>query len=168
MAKDSFILYDSYGEQIKLLSMEERGQLLTAIFTHRAGEELPTMSTAVKMLFIGIRQQIDRDEEKYKYQCEKGREFGHLGAEFGKLGGRPKKNVESYEQIMDDMQLTAAVKNTTWEFIKHCNLNGHKLTNEKLSSLLVALDMQTDTDEQKITLLNNAINGGYYDIKRVN
>ena len=170
MARDSFVLYDNYNEQIKILSMEERGQLLTAIFSFRNEEEIPNMSGATKILFSFIKGQIERDDIKYRDVCEKRAQGGIKGAEFGKLGGRPKKeksqDLESYEQIIEDMQLSAAVTNRVWEFIRHCQLNGHTLTNDKLTSILVALDMQVDTDKERINLINNAISGGYYDIVR--
>ena len=73
---------------------------------------------------------------------------------------------ESYEDIMNDCMVSETVRPVVWEFIKHCQLNGRTLTNEKLSGILVEMDMRSYDDQAKIDALNAAISGGYYDIKR--
>ena len=73
---------------------------------------------------------------------------------------------ESYETIMDDMALEEEVRPILWSFIKHCQLNKHTLTNDKLANILVCLDMKGFSASEKIEALQAAINGGYYDIKR--
>lgn len=72
----------------------------------------------------------------------------------------------SYEDIMNNLLLDEEVRPVCWEFIKHCQLNKHTLTNQKLEDILLYLDMQHYTAEEKIQALQAAINGGYYDIKR--
>jgi len=78
----------------------------------------------------------------------------------------PAHACESYEDIMDDMALEDGVRPTLWEFIKHCQINGHTLTNARLTNILVDMDMRRCGTQEKVELLQNAINGGYYDIKR--
>ena len=73
---------------------------------------------------------------------------------------------ESYEDIMEDLCLEKEVKPIMWEFIKHCQLNGKTLTNDKLSDILVEMDLQNLSPTEKISTLHAAISGGYYDIKR--
>lgn len=73
---------------------------------------------------------------------------------------------KSYEQVMDDCMVSEAVRPAVWEFIKHCQLNGRKLTNEKLSGILVEMDLRKYDDAARIEALTAAVNGGYYDIKR--
>lgn len=85
MKKDSFVLYTEYIEQIELLSMEQRGILLTAIFAYVSDAELPDMDGITKMAFAFIKSRIDKDTEKYAKTIEKRKEAG-------KLGGRPKAN----------------------------------------------------------------------------
>ena len=72
----------------------------------------------------------------------------------------------TYENIMDDMMVEQNVRPVLWEFIRHCQLNGHTLTDFKLTSILVDMDMRRCGTQEKVELLQNAINGGYYDIKR--
>lgn len=73
---------------------------------------------------------------------------------------------KSYEQVMSECMISEAVRPTVWEFIKHCQLNGRTLTNEKLSGIFVEMDLRGYDDKARIDALNAAINGGYYDIKR--
>lgn len=91
MKKDSFVLYTEYMEQIELLSMEQRGILLTAIFAYVSDAELPDMDGITKMAFAFIKSRIDKDTEKYAKTIEKRKEAG-------KLGGRPKANGFSEKQ----------------------------------------------------------------------
>lgn len=84
--KSSFVLYTEYIEQIEILSREQRGDLLTAIFYYAAGRELPDMDGMTKMAFSFIRSQLDKDSEKYKAIVEKRREAGAKG-------GRPKASA---------------------------------------------------------------------------
>ena len=85
MDKNSFVLYASYQEHISLLTMEQRGVLLTAIIDYVAGQDLPQMDGMTLMAFSFIRSDLDRNEEKYAKVCETRREAG-------KMGGRPKAN----------------------------------------------------------------------------
>lgn len=91
MKKDSFVLYTEYMEQIELLSMEQRGVLLTAIFAYVSDAELPDMDGITKMAFAFIKSRIDKDTEKYARTIEKRKEAG-------KLGGRPKANGSTEKQ----------------------------------------------------------------------
>lgn len=81
--KNSFVLYTSYNDQIKLLNMEQRGLLLTAIIQFASGCELPEMDGMTQMAFAFIRSDMERDAEKYRQTCEARKEAG-------KSGGRPK------------------------------------------------------------------------------
>ena len=71
MAKNSVLIYTDWIEQIEYLSMEERGILLTAILHYQAGMPLPEMDKILSLIFIPIRQQLDRDNEAYIKKCEK-------------------------------------------------------------------------------------------------
>lgn len=89
--KNSFVLYTSYQEHIDLLTMEQRGQLLTAILAYAAGNELPDMDGIAKMAFSFIREDMDKNEERYQKTVESRREAG-------KKGGRPKANAFEEKQ----------------------------------------------------------------------
>ena len=85
--RDSFVLYVRYLENIEILSMEQRGTLITALMKYVAGQEIPKMDGVTGMAFSFIKSQMDRDFEKYDEVCRK-------RSEAGKKGGRPKKRSD--------------------------------------------------------------------------
>ena len=71
----------------------------------------------------------------------------------------------SYAEIMEDFGVSVLVKSRLWEFIRHCQLNGRTVTNDKLENIIVRLDTDYGTDEmKKVAALDKAINKGYFDI----
>ena len=85
--KKSFVLYRNFGNLFRLLPMEERGILITAIFDYVEHGELPElMSQPTQMAFVMIRDTLDRDHQKYLAVCER-------NSINGKKGGRPKKSA---------------------------------------------------------------------------
>lgn len=84
MVRNSFVLYTDYYEHLEDLTDEEIGQLTRHIFQYAMGNEVAIDNRVVKMTFSFIRQQMDKDAEKYETTCQK-------RAEAGALGGRPKK-----------------------------------------------------------------------------
>lgn len=89
--KPSFVLYIEYLKHIQKLSMEQRGELFTAILCYAAGESIPELDAASDMAFSFIKERMDRDNAVYMEKVEKRREAG-------KLGGRPKANGFSEKQ----------------------------------------------------------------------
>ena len=92
-AKNSFVLYTDYINQIELLDIEQRGVLFTAIMYYSSGVELPEMDAVTAMAFSFIKSQLDKDLEKYNKTVESRKEAG-------KRGGRPsrKDNNEAENQ----------------------------------------------------------------------
>ena len=71
---------------------------------------------------------------------------------------------ESYDEIFESFGVSSILKPTLIEFIKHCQLNGKMVTNEKLKNIIVRLDMYHNEETDKVKSVNNAIMGGYFDI----
>lgn len=92
MAKDSFLLYTEWGEQISRLSDEQAGRLIKNIFAYKSGTQAPDMDDMTYMCFSFLKSQIDRDAEKYNATCEKRREAGRKG---GKANGSKSKQMEA-------------------------------------------------------------------------
>lgn len=83
--KKSFMLYLDYKQHLELLTDEDRGKLLLAIFDYAEDKTEPTtLSGSAAMAFSFIRAQMDRDDQKYEEICERNRANGSKG-------GRPKK-----------------------------------------------------------------------------
>ncbi len=73
--------------------------------------------------------------------------------------------VKSYEEIMSDCCVEEEVRPMLWEFIKHCQANGHTLINSKLTSIILALDFAYgNSPHKKIASLRKVINSGHYDV----
>ena len=82
--KNSFVMYTAYKRHFDLLSDSDKVILLNAIFDYAMGIETE-LEGAVTMAFSFIKDQMDRDNEKYTSICEKRREAGAKG-------GAPKGN----------------------------------------------------------------------------
>ena len=82
--KRGFVMYPDYEEQIAMLEAEQAKAVFIAILRYAAGKELPEMDLPARLVYTSIRQQIDRDNEKYERTCEVRREAG-------RKGGRPPK-----------------------------------------------------------------------------
>lgn len=79
--KDSLIIYNSIEEVIECLEPEQVKSLMLAMIAYNKGEDVPELDAVTKMAFIPIRQQIDRDTEKYNDKCEKRANAGRKGAD---------------------------------------------------------------------------------------
>ncbi|MCI9245607.1 MAG: hypothetical protein HFJ30_00395 [Clostridia bacterium] len=90
MDKNSFLMYLDYEEQFNLMSDEEIGQLMRAIYQYEKTREVPKLDGMLKMAFSFIKTQLDRDREKYEAKCEKNKENGARG-------GRPRKQKDISE-----------------------------------------------------------------------
>lgn len=79
---------------------------------------------------------------------------------------RVREEIESYDAVLDSCGITdASLRRIVFEFIKHCQLNGRKVTNAKLYDIIVRLDMQTHCNaQQEYEILQRAIRKGYFDI----
>ena len=67
---------------------------------------------------------------------------------------------ESYEEVMDGCCCTPLVKDALFRFVKHLQVNGVKIINDRLTSLIVALDMTYADDTEKVQALDEAIAKG--------
>ena len=79
MDKSSFILYTDYFEQLELLSMEQRGVLLTACMMFQLGRELPEMDDFTKMAYLFISADMRRNNTKYEGIIEQRKKAGRKG-----------------------------------------------------------------------------------------
>lgn len=92
MAKDSFILYLEQKDIFEVLTDEEAGQLIKAIFKYEETGQVPDLDKSLKIAFIPIKSALDRNKEKYEKVIE-----------------RNKKNIEKRWNKND-------TKNTTGKF----------------------------------------------------
>ncbi len=83
--KKSFILYHDLADMIAFLTIPQRGELMTAILEYvKEGKPQVALDVPTQIVFTSVRQNLDRDREKYLEKCR-------INSEKGKKGGRPKK-----------------------------------------------------------------------------
>lgn len=71
----SFILYTSYYALIEGLTDEQLGQLTRAIFLYARDGETISLEPVVRMAFAFIKDNIERNQDKYQAKCEKNRQI---------------------------------------------------------------------------------------------
>lgn len=156
--RDSVVIYRSLYEALKGVNERSYKKVMQAILGYAMDGKEPNLTGLEMTVFLIAKPQIDANNIKY--------ENGKKGAQSGAKGGRPKKELDSYDKVMDDMGLDKRVKPTMYEFIKHCQLNGKTLTNDKLEDICYELDKQSDDWVVQNDIIRKAINGGYFDIAR--
>ena len=69
----SFVLYKNRSKEVELLTDEQAGKLLKAIFKYANNEEVPEFEDdiALKIVFSIISDEIGRNQEKYNQKCER-------------------------------------------------------------------------------------------------
>lgn len=72
---DSFILYTSYYALIDGLTDEQLGQLTRAIFLYARDGKTINLEPVVRMAFAFIKDNIERNQDKYQAKCEKNRQI---------------------------------------------------------------------------------------------
>lgn len=72
---DSFILYTSYYALIEGLTDEQLGQLTRAIFLYARDGEIISLEPVLRMAFAFIKDNIERNQDKYQAKCEKNRQI---------------------------------------------------------------------------------------------
>lgn len=72
---DSFILYTSYYALIEGLTDEQLGQLTRAIFLYARDGKIIKLDPVVRMAFVFIKDNIERNQDKYQAKCEKNRQI---------------------------------------------------------------------------------------------
>ena len=69
--KDSFILYQEQKEIFDTLSDSEAGKLIKAIFEYESTGQSPKLSKTLNLVFIPIKNSLDRNKEKYQKVVER-------------------------------------------------------------------------------------------------
>jgi len=89
--RESFVFYRSFYESLLGMSPENQGDCLMAVANYALnGEEPKTLTPEVRMFFTLVKPQIDANNQRFENGCK--------GAEYGKLGGRPKKHQDCEKQ----------------------------------------------------------------------
>ena len=95
MSKDQkgFVVYGDIEESLNELTDEQVATLFRGMVSYFNTGKEPKFSGLMKMVFIPIRQQMDRDTDKYEKKCEKNRES------IQKYWDKVKADTNEYERI---------------------------------------------------------------------
>lgn len=94
--KKSFLLYLDYQTHFSVLSDEDLGKLIRAVFVYESERTEPdfSRSPALSISFSFVKSQLDRDREEYEKRCESNQKNGLKGGRPPKPNGflqKPKK-----------------------------------------------------------------------------
>ena len=85
------------------LPIEQQLRLLNAIIDYALDGIEPKLDGLEMAFFELVRPQINANNVKYENGC-KGGQYGYLGAEYGKLGGRPRKKKDEEQTQENDIK----------------------------------------------------------------
>ena len=91
MAKESFVFYRSFYEALQNVPKKHRTEVYEAVFEYAFESREPSLSGVPRALWELIRPQLDASQKRY--------ENAKKGAEYGKLGGRPRKKEENKKPL---------------------------------------------------------------------
>lgn len=91
MKRDSFVFYRSFYEAIQDIPKKHQVAIYSAIFSYAFDGEEPTLCGVSNAIWKAIRPQLDASAKRY--------DNAKKGAEYGKLGGRPKKTDENKKPL---------------------------------------------------------------------
>lgn len=107
--RESFVLYTDTAQHIQRLSLEQRGQLLTAIFALASDEEFPKLDPVTDMAFSFIEAQLKRDWLKWDAKREKRAQAGSQGGKASAAVRKQKSAIVSNASFACDDEANEAV-----------------------------------------------------------
>lgn len=108
---DSFILYTLYYAIIEGLSDEQLGQLTRAIFIYARDGRIIELEPVVRMAFSFIRDNIDRNADKYQKKCEKMRE--NIKKRWEKKQADNDGNIQKNTNVESDTDVYKSIQKNT-------------------------------------------------------
>lgn len=166
--KDNFLLKKNQQEVFDELTDEEAGRLIKGIFSYVSTGE-SNLKGSLKAVFIPIKNDIDRNEEKYQRIVERNRENG-------KLGGRPKKDNDLEETQKNQSVILETQENPKKPDTRHIsyitnhisNINNHNSNNNLniIKEIINYLNLKTNSSYKYTTKatqqkINARLNEGY-------
>ena len=153
--KKSFVLYNDMSSVFDLLSIEERGILITAIFEYvQYGDTIITAeSDRATIAFQCIKNTLDRDRESYFAKCE-------AYSANGKKGGRPPKQWLSEKAKKADSDSVSDNDSVNVSDSDSDSVNVSDSDSDNIPRVSDACAPQLDEDDKKY-LIEKGIPRGY-------
>jgi len=113
--KPGFLIYNDYRETLSMLSDDELGKLIRAIFEYEINNIVPELDKTIMMAFNFIKTDLDRNSNHYDSICERNRNNGLKG-------GRPRnpnnpvgilvtqQNPEKPKKAKDNVNINVNIK----------------------------------------------------------
>ena len=188
--RESFVLFTEYAEHMKLLNMEQRGVLLTAIMNYETDIELPEMDDCVAMAFSFIKANLDRTDQKYettkaarsaagqasgearrnkseqtRTNTNKSEQNEQTGTKRNKTNNNVNVNVNDNvfkeKEVKEKEKLSPAVREELDAFVEHRKKLRKPMTDHAIDLLVTKLLKLAATDEERVEMLREAIEKGW-------
>lgn len=166
MEKESvgIVIYKDYMEYLGFLSREDKGAVMEALMEYAFLAKEPDITDKASLLvFTFMKNQLDRDREKYEKKCEINRKNGALGGrppkdEEGKKREKPEKttaeNKKKAEAEEEDVDVEGAFERFWEEYPKKADETAAKVEfrraaadRETVDEIMKALKMQKNSEE---------------------
>ena len=122
-----FIVYKDLHAVVDELTDEQAGQLFKGMIAYSAEGTEPKFDGVLKFIFIPIKQQMDRDSEKYDEKCEKNRE--NIKKRWAK-----RKDSNVYDGIRTDTNYTNTKTKTNTDTKTNTNTDTDTTTTTKTNA----------------------------------
>jgi hypothetical protein len=119
--KKSLLLYLDQKEVFDTLSDVQAGILIKAIFQYEFDKTLSELDPFLKIIFIPIRQAIDRNTERYDNVCK--RNFENIGKRWNKNNTKNTSGKSGKNKIPTDTRNTNSDSNSDSDRNKDSNRN---------------------------------------------
>jgi len=132
-SRESYIMYKSFVDALEMLPEENYGKAMRAINRYAIYDEMPgELPADAQIVFTMARPQIDANIER--------RENGKKGAEYGKKGGRPKK--ENPIGVIDEnpIGVNSKTPNVNVNVNENVNVNDNENVNVKVNDNISPLN----------------------------
>ena len=100
MKHKTFVLSTDQHELVNMLTREQKGDVLDALFQYAETGEKPQLDKIPQVVFLCICKDIDRLWEKYDKICAK-------RSEAGRKGGAPKGNANAKKHVEDEEEFSS-------------------------------------------------------------
>lgn len=162
MSKDQkgFVVYGDIEESLNELTDEQVAKLFRGMVSYFNTGKEPKFSGLMKMVFIPIRQQMDRDTDKYEKKCEKNRES------IQKYWDKVKADTNEYERIRTNTNVYERIPPNT----NVANTNTKTSTTTKTDTGTTTTSSETDAGLLSFDLIQylNEKTGGNYKPDKAN
>ena len=172
MAQEYFCAYHSLLKSLEPLNDAERGRLFTSCLQYSATGEVPDLRGNERFLFPMMKEQIDRDKEKYRAKCEKQAQNASMRWHATACDGMPmdakdaktKEKTHKKKPTVSNTPLTP-LEGAIEEFKAHRKKLGKPMTDRAVQLFRGELEKLAPSDDRKkIALINHAIMKGWQSV----